>query len=102
MSGQSVATVRATAVRKARAQRLGLVSTASRLVGRERAADLLRDPPPELRTLAARKLLLRVKGVGEQRADRLLLRVGASADRAVGELTVRQRDLLADLLLNTR
>lgn len=70
-----------------------------RLIGRLRrhettVAEILDDPPDEVKTWSIAGLLRAQHRWGPLRARALVRRVGVNETRAVGELTARQRTLL--------
>lgn len=70
----------------------------SGLLSRERAAELLLDPPVALGGATVSQLLLRVRWVGAMKTEKLCRLIGASESRRIGDLTERQRRVLAELL----
>lgn len=69
------------------------------LEGLGRVADLLDDPAPPVASLSVGRLLRYARRIGDAKVRRLLAVARVSSeDRRVGELTGRQRDVLAALL----
>lgn len=67
--------------------------------GRERVAQLLEDPPPEVASMPLRRLVLAPHRMGVVRMHALIKRCEiVTAEHRVGELTDRQRRTLAHQL----
>lgn len=69
--------------------------------GTEMAADLILDPPVELESMRVAGLLQAIYRMGQDRAFRLVNRLGMSESRPIGKLTDRQREVLAEALKAT-
>lgn len=90
---------RANQVRFARASTKRWIATApTRVESRERAVEVLLDPPEHMLTLEAHALICTIARVGSGLATRICgeLRIGLL--RTVGDLTERQRKALAEHL----
>lgn len=92
---------RANEIRIERSRLLGGNPTAKgtySLLSRERAVELILDPPEALMTLRVMLLLLRVRRIGPSKAATLCKRLGVSEYRRIGDMSGRQRRELAALL----
>jgi hypothetical protein len=91
----------ANVVRTTNSQTWHDIRARGREAGRERAAELLEDlePGEPLAAMPVRRLLLAIPRFGESRMRRCLANAGVhSGDRRVGQLSERQRQMLADML----
>lgn len=59
-----------------------------------RVAAMIRQPPPEMRTIKMIDLLLWVPQVGRVKANKILVKLRISPSRTLGALSDRQRDEL--------
>lgn len=84
------ALARANAIRTARAELKRQIAE-----GEVEAADVILDPPVAARSWSLGELLVSQRGWGATRCRRFLSRTQISERRTVGELTDRQRRLLA-------
>lgn len=104
MTAQSMrALERAQSVRLPRAVLRGAVEALPQGAGFRRVADLLEDPPEIIETLAIAELLKWINRVNSSRARSILTyadELGGPIfeNRRVGELTERQRYVIADFL----
>jgi hypothetical protein len=87
------ALARANQVRMARAELKRQIAE-----GEVEAADVILDPPSAARSWSVGELLVSQRGWGATRSRRFLARSQISERRSVGELTERQRHLLASEL----
>lgn len=66
--------------------------------GDVKAADVIREMPSTVETMPLIELVACQYGWGPQRTRRLLRAVAVTADKTIGSMTQRQRDLVACLL----
>lgn len=93
---------------EARDQKLGALAAANGVrfanaelkaavhAGKVRASTVLREAPESAARIKVRDLLLAVLSVGPEKARRFMRRANVSSDAYLGELTERQRLVLAD------
>jgi hypothetical protein len=95
-----VALRKANETRYARADLKAEVTPLGRFDGQEKVAEILADPPAYLGTLAVFDLLTWIYGVRTFQAHRIVRGSGLrfSESRTVGELTERERGVLARYL----
>lgn len=86
-------------VRLARAEVRRRIRNLPGMAGRALAVEVLRDPPEHCGGMEVFQLLVCVKGLGAARATSMLIGAGVVAQRKpIGELTVRQREVLVGML----
>ena len=85
-------------VRQARAALLGRMAQAPIAESCQMAADIAWDPPEVLRSMPVYDFLLRVRGVREVGATRLLEACQIPEMTSLGTLTMRQRSALESVL----
>lgn len=68
--------------------------------GRRSFAQVLDEAPPEILSMPIGQLLAAQPRWGKHKVDKFAVRLGIKPERAVGRLTVRQRDALRDAVAN--
>jgi hypothetical protein len=82
-------------VRTARCAKLNELRSLSSSEGGELAADLIRFPPDYMRSMLLYDLLVTIRYFGKEGARRMLRKCELPAYLSVGELTERQRAVIA-------
>ena len=88
----------ANAIRLPRAQTLREMSALPEAQSRQRAAELIEDPPPELCSMEIERFLIRVRGTGPWAAGQLLESRHINPVRTLRALRVWDRVALAEAL----